>query len=82
MADDGVGMAPEVMARVFDPFFSTRRTGEGAGLGLSMAHSVVKALGGSISVRSAPGKGATFRVELPVAGPPEVERAGTGEQEA
>ena len=65
--DDGVGMTPEVMARVFDPFFSTRLSKHGAGLGLSIAHSVVKAMGGTITARSEPGKGATFRVEVPEA---------------
>ena len=82
VADHGVGMEPGVMARVFDPFFSTRRTGEGLGLGLSMAHSVVRSLGGTISVRSAPGEGSTFRVELPVAEPAVAEGTGGREQEA
>ncbi len=74
--DDGMGMTPDVMARVFDPFFSTRLSRHGAGLGLSIAHSVVKAMGGTITARSEPGKGATFRVEIPEASGTPVE--GTG----
>jgi PAS domain S-box-containing protein len=63
--DDGEGMTPEVLARVFDPFFTTRPVGSGMGLGLSVAHAIVTAHGGTITVQSAPGKGSTFRVELP-----------------
>ena len=76
VVDDGVGMTPEVMARVFDPFFSTRLSRHGAGLGLSVAHSVVKAMGGTITACSEPGKGAAFRVEIPEASASPVE--GTG----
>ena len=64
--DDGVGMAPEVVGRVFDPFFTTKDVGGGTGLGLAISHGVVAAHGGRIEVESAPGRGSTFRVVLPV----------------
>jgi signal transduction histidine kinase len=65
--DDGVGMTPEVQARIFDPFFTTREVGQGMGIGLPVCHSIVTAHGGTITGTSAPGEGATFRVELPAA---------------
>jgi PAS domain S-box-containing protein len=68
VSDNGVGMSDEVMARIFDPFFTTRPVGEGMGLGLAIAHAIVTAHGGTLTVRSTPGLGSTFRVELPAAG--------------
>ncbi|HET8732343.1 MAG TPA: ATP-binding protein, partial [Anaeromyxobacteraceae bacterium] len=65
--DDGAGMEPAVAERVFDPFFTTRPVGQGMGLGLPICHSVVSAHGGTIRVESEPGKGSTFRIELPAA---------------
>lgn len=66
--DDGAGVAPEVRDRIFDPFFTTRRDKGGAGLGLSLAHSIVTDHDGTIDVESEPGEGSTFRIELPAAG--------------
>jgi PAS domain S-box-containing protein len=67
VSDDGSGMPPEVMKHVFDPFYTTRDVGQGMGLGLSISHAIVTAHGGTIAARSEPGKGTTFRVELPAA---------------
>jgi PAS domain S-box-containing protein len=63
--DEGCGMTPEVLERIFDPFFTTKPVGEGTGLGLSISYQIVRSHGGEISVESAPGRGARFRVELP-----------------
>ncbi|WP_224242260.1 hybrid sensor histidine kinase/response regulator [Hyalangium gracile] len=65
--DNGKGIAPEHLGRVFEPFFTTKRMGSSTGLGLSVCYGIVLGLGGDITVDSAPGKGATFRVLLPQA---------------
>ncbi len=65
VSDTGQGMEPTVRARVFEPFFTTKPGGAGIGLGLSICQSIVTALGGDISVESAPGFGTRFRVSLP-----------------
>ncbi len=65
--DSGCGMPREVQERIFEPFFTTRREGEGAGMGLAVVHGIVKASGGYLTVRSAPGFGSTFDVHLPIA---------------
>ena len=64
ITDHGVGMDAKMQARLFEPFFTTKK--RGTGLGLSIARQIVDLHGGSIAVESEPGKGTTFRVELPV----------------
>lgn len=65
IADNGPGIPPDALGRIFDPFFTNRPVGSGAGLGLSISHNVVSELGGEIAVHSEPGQGAVFRVSLP-----------------
>ncbi|HEX4459932.1 MAG TPA: HAMP domain-containing sensor histidine kinase, partial [Polyangia bacterium] len=63
--DDGVGIAPEDAARIFEPFYTTKGRGKGTGLGLAICRELTNALGGRITVDSAPGRGSTFTVTLP-----------------
>lgn len=68
IADSGVGMSPETIARVFDPFFSRRADGvAGTGLGLTIVKNFVARMGGTIGVDSTPGAGTRFRIRLPLA---------------
>jgi signal transduction histidine kinase len=64
--DDGCGIDPAHIERIFDPFFTTKPVGKGTGLGLAISYGIVERHGGSLSVQSQPGRGACFRVELPV----------------
>ncbi|MDO8812589.1 MAG: ATP-binding protein [Gallionella sp.] len=65
-SDTGKGIAPENMKRIFDPFFTTKPVGKGTGLGLSLSFGIIEKHRGHIEVESEAGKGATFRVWLPV----------------
>jgi signal transduction histidine kinase len=64
--DNGTGMSPEVQAKIFQPFFTTKPTGEGTGLGLSLSYDIVtKGHGGNLTVESQPGQGTEFTITLP-----------------
>jgi signal transduction histidine kinase len=67
-ADTGCGMPPEVLDKIFEPFFTANRTGKGTGLGLSISHRIVSQHGGEIEASSpGPGRGSAFVVRLPLA---------------
>jgi PAS domain S-box-containing protein len=63
--DTGHGMPPDILERIFEPYFTTKDVGEGTGMGLAIVHRIVKNLGGYISAESSPGAGATFAIFLP-----------------
>ena len=65
VSDNGVGITPEQMTRIFDPFYTTQDQAKAKGLGLSVSYGIIKKHGGEIKVESEPGKGSTFIVELP-----------------
>jgi two-component system NtrC family sensor kinase len=65
--DDGVGIRPEALPRIFDPFYTTKRPGGGTGLGLSICMSIIREHGGNIEVETLPAGGSAFTVSLPIA---------------
>ena len=84
--DDGPGVPEDVRTKIFDPFFTTKEVGKGTGLGLTVAYAIVEEHGGRMWLVSEPGAGASFYVELPVAGgklkaiaPGELEGAGAAD---
>jgi len=81
VSDTGTGIAPEVMARMFDPFFSTKGPGRGTGLGLALVYAIVKEMNGAVDVTSRVGKGTTVEVYVPATQQP-AERESVGTPEA
>jgi two-component system NtrC family sensor kinase len=67
VSDNGIGIAPENVAKIYDPFYTTKGVGRGTGLGLAVSYGIVQEHSGHISVESAPGRGTTFRISLPTA---------------
>ncbi len=65
IADNGHGMAPEVLRKVFDPFYTTKARGKGTGLGLSLSYGIIKDHGGDIAIESQTGAGTTVKISLP-----------------
>ncbi|NLB05545.1 MAG: PAS domain-containing sensor histidine kinase, partial [Desulfobulbaceae bacterium] len=68
ISDTGIGIRPEDMDAIFEPFYTTKPAVKGTGLGLPVSYGIVRNHGGEILVASTPGKGSTFTVLLPVAG--------------
>jgi PAS domain S-box-containing protein len=78
--DDGIGIRPEALPRIFDPFYTTKRPGGGTGLGLSICMSIIREHGGNIEAESLPAGGSAFTVYLPIAtGKPPESLLATGE---
>ena len=71
VSDTGCGMAPDVTERIFDPYFTTRETGKGSGMGLALVHGIVASHHGHMDVETSEGKGSVFRVYLPLLDQPE-----------
>ncbi len=67
VSDNGSGIDPVIIDRIYDPFFTTKKVGEGTGLGLSVVYGIIKKQGGTINVTSQPGRGATFIIYIPCA---------------
>ena len=64
--DDGPGLSEEKMRKIFDPFYTTKESGKGTGLGLWVSHSIISKMDGNIQVKNNPDKGAVFTVEIPI----------------
>jgi PAS domain S-box-containing protein len=67
ISDTGIGIAPENVAKIYDPFYTTKGVGQGTGLGLAVSYGIIQEHTGRISVDSTPGEGTTFRITLPAA---------------
>jgi signal transduction histidine kinase/CheY-like chemotaxis protein len=82
VSDTGTGMSGEILEQVFEPFFTTKDPGAGTGLGLPIVQRIVAAAGGGVRVSSEPGRGTTFRIDLPRVEPSAPGEAGAGGPEA
>jgi signal transduction histidine kinase len=67
VTDNGIGIEPEALSQIFEPFYTTKSDGRGTGLGLSIVRDIVTSHGGSLTADSVVGQGSVFRVELPLA---------------
>ncbi len=75
VGDTGVGIKKEYQERIFEPYFTTKKKGEGTGLGLSLVHGIIRTMGGNISLYSEEGQGTTFQIYLPVISRDDVAKA-------
>ena len=66
ISDNGTGIPEDIKSKVFQPFFTTKPTGEGTGLGLSMSYDIVRSHGGELKVESEVGQGTEFIIQLPL----------------
>jgi len=66
VADNGNGIPPKILDKIFQPFFTTKPTGQGTGLGLSLSYDIVKAHGGELKVETKEGEGSVFVIQLPI----------------
>jgi signal transduction histidine kinase len=66
VADNGIGIPQKIVDKIFQPFFTTKASGQGTGLGLSLAYDIIKAHGGEIKVETREGEGSEFIIQLPL----------------
>jgi signal transduction histidine kinase len=66
ISDNGNGIPKDIVDKIFQPFFTTKPTGQGTGLGLSLSYDIIKAHGGELKVETEEGEGTTFRIVIPV----------------
>jgi len=66
VTDNGIGISQKILDKIFQPFFTTKPTGQGTGLGLSLSYDIVKAHGGEVQLKSKEGEGSEFIIQLPV----------------